>query len=161
MKVRFDKIGYPLYCDIGPNAGDMLIDLTIRLYLSPEEYASYEGSKSLQITLSQNRDGCPQTGSTAEISGELPVGDVMAVGEAGLAVGRVGWTPVRGGVIEVCADEHGTHPLPLSGGPDAPRNDKEDPPYLSRTDENAPPALPGEPAMAREGMQVANKISKT
>ena len=36
MKTRFDKIGYPLYCDAGPYAGDMRIDLTIRLYLSPE-----------------------------------------------------------------------------------------------------------------------------
>jgi hypothetical protein len=40
------------------------------------------------------------------------VGDVVAAGEAGLAVGRVGWTPVRGGLNEVRADEHGTHPLP-------------------------------------------------
>jgi hypothetical protein len=160
MKVRFDKIGYPLYCDAGPHEGDMRIDLVIRLYLSPEEYASYEGSKSLQITLSQNRDGCLQTGNTAEPSGELPAGGVVAVGEAGLAAGPAGWTPVRGGVIEVRADEHGTHPLPLSGGLDAPRNDQEDPPYLSRNDENAPPRSPGEPTMTREGMQVANKISR-
>ena len=27
MKVRFDKIGYPLYCDAGPYEGDMRIDL--------------------------------------------------------------------------------------------------------------------------------------
>ena len=33
MKARFGKIGYPLYCDAGPYAGDMRIDLTIRLYL--------------------------------------------------------------------------------------------------------------------------------
>ena len=33
MKVRFDKIGYPLYCDAGPYEGDMRIDLNIRLYL--------------------------------------------------------------------------------------------------------------------------------
>jgi hypothetical protein len=31
--------------------------------------------------------------NTAEPSRELSVGDVVAVGEAGLAVGRVGWTP--------------------------------------------------------------------
>jgi hypothetical protein len=109
MKARFDKIGYPLYCDAGPYAGDMRIDLTIRLYLSPEEYARYEGSESLQITLSESGGG----GSTAESSGELPVGDVVAVGEAALAVARpAGWTPVRGGLDEVRADEHRTRPLP-------------------------------------------------
>jgi hypothetical protein len=42
----------------------------------------------------------------------LSVGDVVAVGEAGLAVGRVGWTLVRGGLTEVRTSEHGTHPLP-------------------------------------------------
>ncbi len=41
----------------------------------------------------------------------LSVGDVVAVGEAGLAVGHVGWTLVRGGLNEVRTDEHGTHPL--------------------------------------------------
>jgi hypothetical protein len=45
----------------------------------------------------------------------LSVGDVVAVGEAGLAVGRVGWIVVRGGLNEVRADEHGTHPLPAAG----------------------------------------------
>ena len=50
--------------------------------------------------------------NTAEPSGELSVGDVVAVGEVGLAVGRVGWTLVRGGLNEVRTDEHGTHPLP-------------------------------------------------
>jgi len=65
MKVRFDKIGYPLYCDAGPYAGDMRIDLTIRLYLSPEEYARYEGSESLQITLHESGSGDLQSGSTA------------------------------------------------------------------------------------------------
>jgi len=43
----------------------------------------------------------------------LSVGDVVAVGEAGLAVGRVGWTPVRGGLNEVRIHEHGTRPLPV------------------------------------------------
>jgi hypothetical protein len=42
----------------------------------------------------------------------LSVGDVVAIGEAALAVGRAGWTPVRGGLNEVRASEHGTHPLP-------------------------------------------------
>jgi hypothetical protein len=41
----------------------------------------------------------------------LSVGDVVAVGEAGLAVGRTGWTLVRGALNEVRASEHGTHPL--------------------------------------------------
>jgi hypothetical protein len=112
VKIRFDKAGYPLYCDAGPYEGDMRVDLTIRLYLSPEEYARYEGSESLQITLQENGDGRPGTGNTAEPSGELSKGDVVAVGEAGLAVGRVGWTPVRSGLNEVRADEHGTHALP-------------------------------------------------
>lgn len=39
-------------------------------------------------------------------------GDVVAVGEAGLAVASVGWTPVRGGLNEVRTSEHGTRPLP-------------------------------------------------
>ena len=50
--------------------------------------------------------------NTAELSGELSVGDIVAVGEVPLAVGRVGWTLVRDGLNEVRADEHGTHPLP-------------------------------------------------
>ena len=105
MKARFGKIGYPLYCDAGPYAGDMRIDLTIRLYLSPEEYARYEGTESLQITLSG--------GGTAEPSGELPAGGVGPAGEAVLAVARpAGRTPVSGGLTEVRAGEHGTRPLP-------------------------------------------------
>jgi hypothetical protein len=43
----------------------------------------------------------------------LSVGDVVTVGEAGLAVGRVGWTPVCGGLTEVRTSEHGTRPLPV------------------------------------------------
>ncbi len=98
MKVRFDKIGYPLYCDAGPYEGDMRIDLNIRLYLSPEEYASYEGTESLQMTLTESGDGGLRTGSTAELS----AGDVVTTGEAALAVGRpAGWEPVRGGLAEV------------------------------------------------------------
>ena len=50
--------------------------------------------------------------NTAELSGELSVGDIVAVGEVPLAVGRVGWTLVRGGLNEVRTDEHGTHSLP-------------------------------------------------
>ena len=108
MKARFDKIGYPLYCDAGPYAGDMRIDLTIRLYLTPEEYARYEGTESLQITLTESGDGGLRTGSTAELS----VGDIVAVGEVPLAVGRAGWTPVRGGLNQARTGEHGTRPLP-------------------------------------------------
>jgi hypothetical protein len=109
MKVGFGKIGYPLYCDAGPYAGDMRIDLTIRLYLTPEEYARYEGSGSLQITLSDSGGG----GSTAEPSGELPAGGVVAAGEATLAVARpAGRPPVSGGLDEVRAGEHGTRPVP-------------------------------------------------
>jgi len=50
--------------------------------------------------------------NTPELSGELSVGDVVAVGEVPLAVGRAGWTLVRGGLNEVRADVHGTRPLP-------------------------------------------------
>jgi hypothetical protein len=74
VKTRFDKIGYPLYCDAGPDEGDMRVDLTLRLYLSPQEYASYEGPESLRVTL-----GEPVTaGGTAEPSSELPAGDPWA-----------------------------------------------------------------------------------
>jgi hypothetical protein len=59
----------------------------------------------------QLRVSCLRTGNTAEPSGELPVGDVVAVGEAGLAVGRVGWIPVRGSLNEVRTSEYGTRPL--------------------------------------------------
>ncbi len=41
----------------------------------------------------------------------LSVGDVVTAGEAALAVARRGWNPVRGGLVEVRTDEHGTHPL--------------------------------------------------
>ena len=115
MKVRFDRIGYPPYCDAGPYEGDMRIDLSIRLYLSPEEYARYEGSESLQITLNESGGGRLRTGNAAEPSGELSVGDVAAVGEVPLAVGRVGWKPVHGSLAEVRVHEHGTRPLPAPG----------------------------------------------
>jgi hypothetical protein len=44
----------------------------------------------------------------------LSVGDVVAVGEARLAVGRVGWTLVLGGLNEVRVSGHGTRPVPAS-----------------------------------------------
>jgi len=50
--------------------------------------------------------------NTAGPSGELSKGDVVAVGEAGLAVARVGWTLITGGLNEVRTSEHGTRPLP-------------------------------------------------
>jgi hypothetical protein len=54
VKVRFDKTGYPLYCDAGPYEGDMRIDLSIRLYLSPEEYARYGSAENLRVTLKED-----------------------------------------------------------------------------------------------------------
>ena len=59
----------------------------------------------------------PRVGSsnTTEPSRELSAGDVVAVGEAALAVGRVGWSLVRGGLDEVRTGEHGNHPLPAPG----------------------------------------------
>jgi hypothetical protein len=56
--------------------------------------------------------------NTAELSGELSVGDVVAVaadGEVRLAVARIGWTPVPGPLTEVRTSEHGTRPLPGRG----------------------------------------------
>lgn len=65
-----------------------------------------------QVTVSDSRSNSGWR-NTAELSGELSVGDVVAVGEAALAVGRpVGWVPVRGSLTEVRIHEHGTHPLP-------------------------------------------------
>jgi hypothetical protein len=61
--------------------------------------------------------------NTAELSGELSVGDVVAVGEVPLAVGRIGWTLVRGGLNEVRTDEHGTRPLPAPAAPGEPPPD--------------------------------------
>lgn len=54
--------------------------------------------------------------NTAELSGELSVGDLVVVGEAALVCERAGWAPLRGGITEARIDEHGTHPL-LAGGP--------------------------------------------
>ena len=58
MKTRFDKIGCPLYCDAGPDEGSMRIDLQVRLYLSPQEHARYEGAESLRVTLKEDEAGC-------------------------------------------------------------------------------------------------------
>lgn len=53
--------------------------------------------------------------NTAELSGELSVGDLVAVGEVPLAVAKAGWTPVTGPLTEVRTREHGTSPLPQRG----------------------------------------------
>jgi hypothetical protein len=63
--------------------------------------------------------------NTAEPSGELSVGDVVAAGEVPLAVARAGWTLVRGGLNEVRAAGHGTHPLPVPGPPPSDSTAKE------------------------------------
>ena len=48
----------------------------------------------------------------------LSVGDVVAVGDALLAVGRpAGWVLVSGGLTEVRTSEHGTRPLPERSRP--------------------------------------------
>jgi hypothetical protein len=70
--------------------------------------------KGLSPKIPQNRPLSRAFRNTAEPSGELSVGDVVAVGEAGLAVGRAGWTPIRGDLNEVRTSQHGTRPLPAS-----------------------------------------------
>jgi hypothetical protein len=53
--------------------------------------------------------------NTAEPSGELSVGDLVAAGDVLLAVAPDGWEPVTGPLTEVRTREHGTSPLPLPG----------------------------------------------
>ena len=55
--------------------------------------------------------GVTSRGNTAELSGELSVGDIVTVGEVALAVAPAGWEPVCGRLAEVRVDEHGTYPL--------------------------------------------------
>jgi hypothetical protein len=50
----------------------------------------------------------------------LLVGDVLAAGEVPPAVARAGWTLVRGGLNQVRAAGHGTHPLPAPAAPSEP-----------------------------------------
>jgi hypothetical protein len=77
--------------------------------------------------------------NTAEPCGELSVGDVVAVGEAGLAVGRVGWTLVRGRLNEVRTSEHGTRPCPHRPRTGRrPANPRSIPPGRSRTGHDCP-----------------------
>lgn len=67
-------------------------------------------------------NGHPLTTEGAELSRlyyqrrlrSLQVGDLVVAGEAALIVERAGWAPLRGGITESRADEHGTHPLPAS-----------------------------------------------
>jgi hypothetical protein len=75
VKTRFDEIGYPLYCDAGPHEGDMRVGLTLRLYLSPQEYARYHGPESLQITLGEPGSEPVAAGGAAEPSGERPASE--------------------------------------------------------------------------------------
>jgi hypothetical protein len=69
VKTRFDKAGYPLYCDAGPHEGEVRAGLVIRLYLSPQEYARYGGPESLSITLSEPATEPAPAGGTAEPPG--------------------------------------------------------------------------------------------
>jgi hypothetical protein len=69
----------------------------------------------------------------------LSVGDVVAVGEAGLAAGRIGWTLIRGGLNEVRASEPGTRPLPASAPAGMPPGE---PPTGSPAKEKSQPWLP-------------------
>jgi hypothetical protein len=58
----------------------------------------------------------PDGHNTAEPSGELSVGDVVAVTadcEVRLAVAKTGWAPVAGPLTGVRTREYGTHPLPM------------------------------------------------
>src|SRR5579875_2243581 len=97
MKTRFDKIGYPLYCDAGPHVGDMRIDLTLRLYLSPQEYARYEGPESLHVTLGEHGSEPLPDGGTDAPSGDLPAGDRAAVGDIRLAASSLPAPSAPGG----------------------------------------------------------------
>jgi hypothetical protein len=67
----------------------------------------------------------------------LSVGDIVAVGEVGLAVARVGWTLVPGGLNEVRTSEHGTRPLPAPV-PDATPGDLSPIPGRSQTGHDCP-----------------------
>ncbi len=83
----------------------------------PDSRPSDRGADQLRRVPPRARPGGTATGATspgntAEPSRELSVGDIVAVGEAGLAVGRVGWTLVPGGLNEVHTSKHGTRPLP-------------------------------------------------
>ena len=87
------------------------------MIVSQVRCARYDGSESLQITLSESGGG----GNTAEPSEELSVGDVVVIGEVALAVGGpAGWEPVSGSVNEVRTCVHGTRPLLVPAEPGEP-----------------------------------------
>lgn len=50
--------------------------------------------------------------NTAELSGELSMGDLVAVGEVLLIIERVGWAPFRGAIRESRVGEPGSVRLP-------------------------------------------------
>ena len=74
--------------------------------------------------------GVTSPGNTAEPSGELTAGDLVAADDLLLAVAPAGWEPVTGPLTEVRTRERGTNPLPLPGRAPgswpAPQSEKED-----------------------------------
>lgn len=54
MKVTFGKSSGPVYCDTGPHADSMRVDLLASVYLTADEHARYGGTESLQVTLKEN-----------------------------------------------------------------------------------------------------------
>jgi hypothetical protein len=78
---------------------------------SPEEIAEEAFAASATATPATPAAKIWPAATTSASCGHS-VGDVVAVGEAGLAVGRVGWTLVPGGLNEVRVSEHGTRPCP-------------------------------------------------
>ena len=54
MKVMSGKSSYPVYCDTGPHAGSMRVDLVAWMYLTADEYARSGGAESLQVTLKED-----------------------------------------------------------------------------------------------------------
>ena len=58
--------------------------------------------------------------NTAELSGELSVGNVVAVGAVRLAVGRIGWILIRGGLNETRAPTARQSPASAPGQRDGP-----------------------------------------
>jgi hypothetical protein len=73
--------------------------------------------------------------NTAELSGELSVGDVVAAGDVLLAVARAGWDPVTGPLAEVRTSAHGTRPLPEPAPPGGPLPDPAAPAAKETRDE--------------------------
>jgi len=77
-----------------------------------------EGRAELAARFSRPDGAAPRRDrNTAEPSGELSVGDVVAEGEVPLAVAKAGWTPAAGSLNEVRTSQHGTRPLPERSRP--------------------------------------------